>query len=59
MFKIEKLALEILDSRGRPTVQATCWLTGGLAEQPPRPRRFDRNSRGPELRDGDARRYRG
>ena len=32
MFRIEQLrGLEILDSRGRPTVQATCRLASGFA----------------------------
>ena len=61
MFKIEKLsALEILDSRGRPTVQATCWLTGGLAGTASAPSGASTGTaEALELRDGDARRYRG
>ncbi len=61
MFKIEKLfALEILDSRGRPTVQATCRLAGGAAGVASVPSGASTGTaEALELRDGDLRRYRG
>src|SRR5262249_30922904 len=50
----------ILDSRGRPTVHATCTLEGGIVASASVP---SGESRGKaeafELRDGDPRRYRG
>ncbi len=60
MFKIEQLTgLEILDSRGRPTVQATCRLTDvrGTASVPSGAStgKFEAI----ESRDGDPKRYRG
>ncbi len=53
-------AREILDSRGRPTVEATCVLSGGatgIASVPSG--RSTGKSEAVELRDGDPRRYRG
>lgn len=53
-------ALEILDSRGRPTVQATCVLTSGAhatASVPSGASKGKHEAR--ELRDGDTKRYRG
>lgn len=61
MFAIERLsALEILDSRGRPTVRATCWLQGGgvgIASVPSGASTGQAEAL--ELRDGDPKRYRG
>ena len=61
MFAIEKLsALEILDSRGRPTVRATCQLKDGIlgtASVPSGASTGKAEAR--ELRDGDPGRYRG
>src|SRR5688500_10240194 len=61
MFTIEKLsALEILDSRGRPTVQAMCRLTGGTeATASDSSAASTGKAEALELRDGDPRRYRG
>src|SRR5437867_5502444 len=61
MLTIEKLsALEILDSRGRPTVQAACRLAGGALGVASVPSGASTGaSEAVELRDGDARRYRG
>lgn len=61
MFQIEKLsALEILDSRGRPTVQATCLLAGGSRGTASVPSGASTGSaEALELRDGEPRRYRG
>lgn len=61
MFTIDKLsALEILDSRGRPTVQAACKLTSGaegIASVPAGASTGSSEMR--DLRDGDLGRYRG
>jgi enolase len=61
MFRIEELrALEILDSRGRPTVQTTCRLAGGAAATASVPSGASTGTaEARELRDGDPRRYRG
>ena len=61
MFRIEQLsALEILDSRGRPTVQATCRLAGGFAGTASVPSGASTGqAEAVELRDGDPLRYRG
>lgn len=61
MATIERLsALEILDSRGRPTVQATCWLAGGARATASVPSGASTGSaEALELRDGDPTRYRG
>ncbi|HLV34564.1 MAG TPA: enolase [Spirillospora sp.] len=58
---IQHLAgLEILDSRGRPTVQATCTLAGGAAATVSVPSGASTGaSEAHELRDGDPQRYRG
>ena len=60
-FTIEKLsALEILDSRGRPTVEAECWLAGGARASASVPSGASTGtSEARELRDGEARRFRG
>lgn len=56
----ELRALEILDSRGRPTVQATCVLASGAAETVSVPSGASTGSaEARELRDGDLRRYGG
>lgn len=53
-------ALEILDSRGRPTVQATCGLADGVEGVASVPSGASTGSaEALELRDGEARRYRG
>lgn len=53
-------ALEILDSRGRPTVQATCTLASGAAATVSVPSGASTGSaEAHELRDGDTGRYRG
>jgi enolase len=61
MFKIEKLtALEILDSRGRPTVQCRCQLAGGAEATASVPSGASTGAaEALELRDGDPQRYRG
>ena len=61
MFLIERLsALEILDSRGRPTVQTTCRLAGGIEATASVPSGASTGTaEALELRDGDLRRYRG
>jgi enolase len=61
MFTIERLsALEILDSRGRPTVQATCRLAGGCEGTASVPSGASTGiAEALELRDGDPKRYRG
>ena len=61
MATIERLsALEILDSRGRPTVQATCRLAGGAVASASVPSgRSTGAAEALELRDGEADRYRG
>ncbi|MHB8752997.1 MAG: phosphopyruvate hydratase [Aggregatilineales bacterium] len=56
----ELRALEILDSRGRPTVQATCLLAGGVVGTASVPAGASRGqAEALELRDGDPSRYRG
>src|SRR5258708_5184444 len=61
MFSIEKIsALEILDSRGRPTIQAACRLAGGAHGLASVPSGASTGaSEALELRDGDLGRYRG
>ena len=61
MSTIDQLtALEILDSRGRPTVQATCWLRSGLTGTASVPSGASTGSaEALELRDGDPTRYGG
>src|SRR5262245_37452998 len=61
MFTIERLhALEILDSRGRPTVQATCRLAGGFEGTASVPSGASTGkAEAVELRDGDLQRYHG
>jgi enolase len=58
---IERLtAAEILDSRGRPTVSATCLLKGGATASASVPSGASTGSaEALELRDGDPRRYGG
>lgn len=53
-------ALEILDSRGNPTVQATCGLAGGASATVSVPAGASTGAaEAKELRDGDAARYAG
>src|SRR5580700_1813472 len=61
MPKIERLlGREILDSRGRPTVLATCTLEGGISASASVPSGASTGvAEAVELRDGDPRRYRG
>ncbi len=61
MSQIKRLtALEILDSRGRPTVSATCELvTGACASASVPSGASTGHAEAHELRDGDPRRYRG
>lgn len=61
MPKVERLsAREILDSRGRPTVHATCTLEGGVCASASVPSGASTGSaEALELRDGDPKRYRG
>lgn len=61
MFRIERLAaLEILDSRGRPTVQTSCRLASGAEAAAAVPSGASRGTaEALELRDGDPGRYRG
>jgi enolase len=61
MSVIERLsALEILDSRGRPTVLATCRLAGGAAASASVPSGASTGgAEAVELRDGDPARYAG
>ena len=61
MSIIERLyGLEILDSRGRPTVSATCTLRGGAAATASVPSGASTGqAEALELRDGDATRYGG
>jgi enolase len=61
MPTIEKLqGLEILDSRGRPTVRATCRLTGGAGGTASVPSGASTGrAEAVELRDGDETRYGG
>src|SRR6185503_20742847 len=60
-FVINKLAgLEILDSRGRPTVRVTCELQGGFSGTASVPSGASTGTaEALELRDGDPARYRG
>lgn len=57
MFEIEELAgREILDSRGNPTVEVSCLLSGGAASQAAVPSGASTGKREAlELRDGDER----
>lgn len=61
MPEIQSLdALEILDSRGRPTVQATCFLTDSTSASASVPSGASRGTaEALELRDEDPQRYRG
>jgi enolase 1/2/3 len=61
MSKIDRLeALEILDSRGRPTIRAMCVLVGGATGAASVPSGASTGSaEALELRDGDPRRYGG
>jgi len=61
MTRITSLtALEILDSRGRPTVQATCRLASGAVGTASAPSGASTGAaEAHELRDGDPLRYRG
>ena len=61
MPKIERLfGREILDSRGRPTVLATCVLEGGVSASASVPSGASTGTAEAfELRDGDAKRYHG
>lgn len=61
MPSIKRLnALEILDSRGRPTVQATCELAGGAVGTASVPSGASTGAaEALELRDGDPQRYHG
>ena len=61
MTKIERLyGREILDSRGRPTVLATCILEDGVSASASVPSGASTGSgEAFELRDGDAKRYQG
>ncbi|MBS1852349.1 MAG: phosphopyruvate hydratase [Acidobacteria bacterium] len=61
MPKIEKLSgREILDSRGRPTVSATCVLEGGVMATASVPSGASTGTAEAfELRDGEAERYQG
>jgi len=53
-------AIEILDSRGRPTMKATCQLQSGLSGTASVPSGASTGrAEAVELRDGDPRRYRG
>ncbi len=61
MSRIERLsALEILDSRGKPTVLATCLLDSGARAQASVPSGASTGAHeAVELRDGDPKRFRG
>jgi enolase len=61
MSRIDRLdALEILDSRGRPTIRVTCTLAGGAIGAASVPSGASTGSaEALELRDGDVRRYAG
>ncbi len=61
MSRIKRLtALEILDSRGRPTVAATCELASGASASASVPSGASTgHAEARELRDGDPKRYRG
>ena len=58
---ISKLsAIEVLDSRGKPTVKVTCALKGGAAASASVPSGASTGAaEAHELRDGDVRRFRG
>ena len=56
----ELSAIEILDSRGKPTVKATCVVDGGVAASASVPSGASTGrAEAAELRDGDPARYRG
>src|SRR5687768_18547500 len=61
MSRIDRLdALEILDSRGRPTIRVTCVLAGGVSGIASVPSGASTGSaEALELRDGDPSRYAG
>src|SRR5215207_7644739 len=61
MFRLDSLsALEILDSRGRPTVRARCALSSGAAASASVPSGASTGTaEALELRDADPDRYRG
>jgi len=61
MSRIDRLeALEILDSRGRPTIRVTCGLAGGATGRASVPSGASTGTaEALELRDGDAHRYAG
>jgi enolase len=61
MSRIDRLeALEILDSRGRPTIRVTCVLAGGAVGAASVPAGASTGTaEALELRDGDPRRYAG
>ena len=61
MFTVQQVsALEILDSRGRPTVKATCLLIDGTAASASVPSGASTGvAEAIELRDGDPKRYQG
>jgi len=61
MFTIQKVsALEILDSRGRPTIKATCVLRDGTEASASVPSGASTGrAEASELRDGDPKRYQG
>src|SRR6478736_3735333 len=61
MTVIENLkAREILDSRGNPTLEVDCWLDGGAWGRAAVPSGASTGEHEAiELRDGDAKRYRG
>ncbi|HEY2598938.1 MAG TPA: enolase C-terminal domain-like protein [Candidatus Dormibacteraeota bacterium] len=61
MSRVESIAgEEVLDSRGRPTVAATCRLEGGATARVSVPSGASTSPvEAVELRDGDPRRYRG
>lgn len=61
MFAIESLqSLEILDSRGRPTIRTTCRLSSGAVGRASVPSGASTGgAEAVELRDGDPGRYRG
>lgn len=57
---VDLRALEILDSRGRPTLAVTCELDGGVSASASVPSGASTGTaEAHELRDGDAARYRG
>ena len=61
LTRIEKLsALEILDSRGRPTIKCFCTLEGGISASASVPSGASTGgSEAVELRDGNPNRFRG